>query len=118
MKSNLVARSIIFPEGHFFVSGCARIESAQHLFLSCSTFGSLWPIVRFWVGFSKADAHSIPDVQFTYSAGGLRARRYFLQIIWLACVWFVWNERNHRFFRDAASPVTHLLDKLNIYVLF
>jgi hypothetical protein len=40
--------------------------------------------------------HTLSDhfVQFTYSAGGPRARRSFLQIIWLLCVWIVWNEHN------------------------
>jgi hypothetical protein len=40
------------------------------------------------LGFSAANAHLLHDhfVQFTYSVGGLRARRSFLQIIWLACV--------------------------------
>jgi hypothetical protein len=60
-KSNLVARGIISPEAHFCVSGCGGLESAQHLFLSCSTFGSLWALVRAWIGFSSVDAHSLPD---------------------------------------------------------
>jgi hypothetical protein len=33
------------PEVHFYVFGCGGIKSAQHLFLSCSTFGSLWALV-------------------------------------------------------------------------
>jgi hypothetical protein len=116
-KANLVARGIITPEVHFCVSGCGDIESAQHLFLSCSTFGSLWALVRSWIGFSSVDAHTLSDhfVQFTYSAGGLRARRSFLQVIWLACVWVVWTERNSRLFRDTASPVDHLLDKVKMF---
>jgi hypothetical protein len=82
-RSNLVARCIISPEIHLCVSGCGGIESTQHLFLSCNIFGSLWPLVRSWIGFSAADAHTLPAhfVQFTYSIGGLRARRSFLQII-------------------------------------
>ncbi|GAU15824.1 hypothetical protein TSUD_236400 [Trifolium subterraneum] len=44
-KSNLVARGILSSEAHHCVSGCKAIESAQHLFLSCSTFGSLWSLV-------------------------------------------------------------------------
>ncbi|KAK2370837.1 hypothetical protein QL285_083849 [Trifolium repens] len=116
-KSNLATRGIISPEGRFCVAGCGGIESAQHLFLSCSTFGSLWALVRSWIGFSAADAPTAPDhfVQFTYSAGGLRARRSFLQLIWLACVWVVWTERNHRLFRNAATTVTHMLDKVKLF---
>jgi hypothetical protein len=41
-KSNLVARGILSSEAHYCVSGCGAIESAQHLFCSCSTFSSLW----------------------------------------------------------------------------
>jgi hypothetical protein len=84
------------PHLHFCVTGCGAAESASHLFISCSTFGSLWPLVRSWIGFSAVDAHTLSDhfVQFTYSAGGLRARRSFLQLVWLACVWVIWNERN------------------------
>ncbi|GAU26610.1 hypothetical protein TSUD_102170 [Trifolium subterraneum] len=41
-KANLVTRDILSSEVHYGVSGCGGVESAQHLFLSCSTFGSLW----------------------------------------------------------------------------
>ncbi|KAK2357456.1 hypothetical protein QL285_094722 [Trifolium repens] len=85
-KTNLVNRGILSPNLHFCVSGCGGIESAQHLFLSCGTFGSLWALVRSWIGISGVDAHNLPDhfLQFTYLSGGLRARRSFLQLIWLA----------------------------------
>ncbi|GAU24512.1 hypothetical protein TSUD_156240 [Trifolium subterraneum] len=43
-KANLVTRDILSPEAHFCVSGCGAVESDQHLFLSCSTFGQLWPL--------------------------------------------------------------------------
>jgi hypothetical protein len=48
-KTNLVARGIISPEVHFCVSGCGSVESAQHLFLSCGVFGSLWALVYSWI---------------------------------------------------------------------
>jgi hypothetical protein len=69
------------------------------------------------LGFLMADAQTLPDhfVQFTYSTGSLRARRPFLHIIWLACVWVVWNEQNHRLFRNVASPVPQLLDKVKMF---
>jgi hypothetical protein len=38
-KSNLVTRGILSLDLHF-------CETAHHLFLSCSTFGSLWGSVR------------------------------------------------------------------------
>jgi hypothetical protein len=38
-KANLVTRGILSPVAHFCVSGCGAVESAQHLFISCSIFG-------------------------------------------------------------------------------
>jgi hypothetical protein len=113
----LVARGIISTEVHSCVSGCGGIESAQHLFLTCSIFGSLWALVRSWIGFSTADAPTLTAhfVQFIHSAGGLRARRAFLQLIWLACVWVLWNERNQRLFSDTASPISLLVEKVKMF---
>jgi hypothetical protein len=59
MKTNLVTCGIISAEAHFYVSGCGGIESAQHLFLSCSTYGSLWALVRSWINFSAVDVHDL-----------------------------------------------------------
>jgi hypothetical protein len=44
-KANLISRGILPVEDHHCVSGCGAVESAQHVFLSCSTFGSLWSLV-------------------------------------------------------------------------
>ncbi|MCH81186.1 tether containing UBX domain for GLUT4 [Trifolium medium] len=54
-----------------------------------STFGSLWSLVSSWIGSSAVNnAQTLSDhfVQFISSAGGHRARRSFMQLIWLACV--------------------------------
>jgi hypothetical protein len=83
--------TLLDPCGHLFVHGLA---SRQLMLTLCQ---------------------SDHFVQFTYSVGGQRARRSFLQLIWLACVWVVWNRKNHRLFRNAASPVHHLLDKIKMF---
>jgi hypothetical protein len=44
-RVNLAARGILTPEAHMCVSSCGGVESAQHLFLSCNFFGSLWSLV-------------------------------------------------------------------------
>ncbi|PNX56781.1 70 kDa peptidyl-prolyl isomerase [Trifolium pratense] len=87
-RANMVSRSILSPEAHFCFSGYGDVESAQHLFLSCSTFGGLWSLVSSWIGSSSETAQTLSDhfVKFTTSAGGLRARRSFMQIILLSCV--------------------------------
>ncbi|GAU28485.1 hypothetical protein TSUD_294880 [Trifolium subterraneum] len=42
IKANLSTRGIIPAADHYCVSDCGAAETAQHLFLSCSTFGCLW----------------------------------------------------------------------------
>ncbi|GAU26521.1 hypothetical protein TSUD_361540 [Trifolium subterraneum] len=87
-KTNMVTRGILSPAAHFCITGCGEAESAHHLFISCSTFGSLWTSVCSWIDITPVHSASIRDyfVQFTCSAGGSRARRSFLQLIWLVCV--------------------------------
>ncbi|GAU47626.1 hypothetical protein TSUD_281040 [Trifolium subterraneum] len=74
-KSNLVTKGIINPGAHLCVSGCGSVESAEHIFLSYSTFGTLWPLVRAWIGFASVDSQNLSEhfLQFTYASGGLRA---------------------------------------------
>ncbi|GAU51816.1 hypothetical protein TSUD_368710 [Trifolium subterraneum] len=71
-KTNLVTRGILSPTAHFCVTGCGEAESAHHLFISCSTFGSMWTSVCLWIGITPVHCTSIRDhfVQFTCSAGG------------------------------------------------
>ncbi|GAU42320.1 hypothetical protein TSUD_25460 [Trifolium subterraneum] len=44
-KTNLVTRDILCSAAHFCVTGCGEAKPAHHLFISCSTFGSLWTLV-------------------------------------------------------------------------
>ena len=37
-------------EARLCVAGCRHVEDLNHLFLSCPTFGALWPLVRAWLG--------------------------------------------------------------------
>ncbi|KAK2353692.1 hypothetical protein QL285_091290 [Trifolium repens] len=41
-KTNLVSRGILALDLYDCVDDCGGIETARYLFLSCSTFGSLW----------------------------------------------------------------------------
>ncbi|CAJ2634878.1 unnamed protein product [Trifolium pratense] len=116
-KANLVTRGILSTEAHLCVFGCGEVESAQHLFLYCSSLGSLWSLVSSWIGSSSVTAQTLPEhfVQFTDSAGGSRDRRSFMQLVWLVCVWVVWTERNHRLFTGSANSVHHMVDKIKTF---
>ncbi|PNX58114.1 heat shock protein [Trifolium pratense] len=116
-KVNLVTQGVLSSTAHSCVFGCGEVESAHHLFISCSTIGSLWDLVRSWIGISLVEFTTPRDhfVQFAFSAGGSRARRSFLQLIWLACIWVVWTERNHRLFTGSEDTPYILLDKIKIF---
>jgi len=71
-------------------------------------------MVRAWLGVEGVDSHAIPDhfMQFIQYAGGLKSRRSFFHLIWLQCVWVLWNERNDRLFRGRMCSLPQLLDKI------
>jgi len=64
-KSNLVMRGVISSEASQCISDCGSIETAQHLFLACYDFSSLWPMVRHWLGFMGVDTMFCPIIFFS-----------------------------------------------------
>jgi hypothetical protein len=119
-KDNLVRRHIIPPDAGLYVTGCGGVETAHHLFLSCLVFAPLWSLVRSWIGISSVDPLVLHDhfLQFTYSADGSRARRFFMQMLWLCCIWVVWHERNNRIFKAKESTVLQLLERVKVHPLW
>jgi hypothetical protein len=118
-RDNLVRHHIIAQNGHFRVTGCGEVETAQYLLFTCPIFAPLWGLVRSWVSISPADPFLVHDqfVQFIHSAGDSRARHSFLQLLWLCIIWVVWHERNSRIFKAKESPVHQLLDKVKSHSL-
>ena len=99
------------------VSGCGMAKPASHLFLHCEVFGSLWQHIRSWIGVSGEDPQNISEhfYQFTHYTSHSKARRSFLQLIWLLCVWLVWTERNNRLFNNIETPNDQLLEKAKFH---
>ncbi|KEH24042.1 hypothetical protein MTR_7g102890 [Medicago truncatula] len=119
MKTNLAIRGVIPTSASYCVSGCDHVETAEHIFLNCTTFASLWQHVREWIGFVGVDSDNISDhfLQFTLMTGPGKAKCSFLQLIWLMCIWVVWNERNNRLFNNVVTLVPCLLDKVKLLSL-
>lgn len=113
-KENLLTRGTIQTETNLCVTGCGKAEYAVHLFLHCHILGTLWQHVRRWIGVSGVEPLSIRDhfVQFTYYLGGSRASRSFFQLLWLLCIWLLWNERNNRLFHNVHTTTFDLLEKV------
>jgi len=55
--------------------------------------------------------------QFIYASGGQISRRSFLHLIWLCCIWVLWNERNHRLFTNKVKSPVQLMEKVKITTL-
>jgi len=100
------------------VTDCEHSESTQHLFLECDTFAKIWQQVRFWIGVSGVDHYSLRDhfVQFTNCLGASRARRSFLQLLWLLFVWCLASmEWVHRLFDNFHTPNVELIEKVKFH---
>jgi len=57
----MVAHGTIPHDAQMCVSGCGGVETAQHLFLSCTIFASFWSLVRECIGVFTADLYHIHD---------------------------------------------------------
>jgi len=119
-KNNLLRRGVIDAEAVMCVTGCGLEETVPHLFIHCPTFGTLWQHIRSWIGMSGVDPLNIDDhfTQFTHSSGHSKARQSFLQLIWLLCIWLVWNERNNRLYNNIEANIDRLEEKVKFHSLW
>jgi hypothetical protein len=113
-KQNMLRCGIIQPAAIHCVAGCGNNESLIHMFIHYDFFGALWQHVRNWLGISEADPYNIHAhlIQFTNAIGTSRTRRSFMQLLWLLCVWILWNERNNRLFNNVQTPMIELMNKV------
>jgi hypothetical protein len=101
-KDNLRRREIISLDSQLCVTRCRQLESADHYIIHCPIFGSLWQYVKNWLGVYSVDPQNVTDhcQRFRFSTGGYFPRRSFLHMIWLCCIWVIWNEQNQRLFSN------------------
>ncbi|KEH21663.1 hypothetical protein MTR_7g013900 [Medicago truncatula] len=50
----------------------------------------------------------------TYMAGMPRVTHSFFRVIWFACVWVLWKERNNCIFQETVSSSLDLLEKVKL----
>ena len=78
-KDNLFRRNVLDNNSCMCVSGCGSQESANHLFLHCSFFGSVWNDILHWVGISMVTPFEVSDhfTQFILGGGGSQVHNTF-----------------------------------------
>jgi len=79
---------VISHEDAACVSGCGSQETANHLFLGCDIFGSLWSQVWLWLGISSVSHGDIIQhfTQFIKMPGLHKSTHMFFRIIWFTTV--------------------------------
>ena len=116
-KTNLLNQGILSSEATICSTACGQDETASHLFLHCDMYAPLWQMVRSLLGVSGVDPQGLHAhfFQFTNCLGGLKACRSFLQLLWLLCVWLIWQEHNNRLFKNSQLPISEHMDKVKFH---
>jgi len=113
-RANLVRRHVLQSTDNLCVEGCGSIEMADHIFLGCNLFGTVWYLVCQWLGISFVFPGHIKDhyFQFTHLASLPWTSYPYLKVIWLASVWTIWKDRNNCVFRNAVIDPHSIFDKV------
>lgn len=107
---------MLFRKHQLCASRCGKNVTIDHLIVHCPVFGTLWQLVKSWIGVYSVDPYQVTNhfYQFVHSTGGFAQRRSFIHLIWLCCNWVLWNERNHILFAKKGNSTLHLLEKVKI----
>ena len=92
------------------------MDTAEHLFLGCDIFISVWSLVLQWLHISFVAPASVRDhlLQFGHLAEFPRHSHLFFRIIWFTYVWVIWKERNNRVFNQKALDSQTTSDKVKL----
>lgn len=115
-RSNLVRRHVFQPIDNLCVGGCGFSETADHLFIGCDLFTSAWNLVSHWLGVPCVFPGSVTNhyFQFIHLAGLSRPFHFYLKVIWLACIWAIWKERNNYVFKNAVIDPLGIVEKVKL----
>jgi len=116
-KDNLMRRSVIHTNDVSCAMGCDVTETTTHLFLDCEMSHTLWLHVWNWVGLSVVTPCQIRHhfTQLSVTARMSRGAQSFFKVIWFACVWVIWKERNNHIFKNTATTPLDLIEKVKLY---
>jgi len=102
-----------------FSTYCARIqESKVPILTKQKKVKKNW--IWVWCGTCHTRTYSGPPIvhdhllQFCHMAGFPRSSHLFFWIIWLACVWVIWKERNNQVFNQMTLDSHAISDKVKL----
>ena len=112
-KNNLIRHDILNNDSCLCDGRCGYLETLNHLFLHCSTFGVVWYYIYCWLGISSVLPYAAADhfIQFSYVGDGSKVRKSLLHLIWFTTVWEIWKERNNSIFKGKECSVTLVVNK-------
>ena len=89
-RDNLIRRRILLPANNLCVGGCGLVETSNNMFLHCNQYGTIWSLLRKWIGVSSIDPLSLPThfLQFGRISGSSRVLRSYLLLIWFGKLLF------------------------------
>ncbi|GAU40836.1 hypothetical protein TSUD_287740 [Trifolium subterraneum] len=109
--------------------GFNRTEDVDHLFFQCPVYSRLWASVSKWMGVETAFHGTLilHFNQFCGLGGSSKSSNTLLIIIWVAVLFIIWKDRNHRIFKGGQDSLEAMVEKVKFqsywwlkscYVLF
>ncbi|KAJ9536707.1 hypothetical protein OSB04_un000092 [Centaurea solstitialis] len=91
-----------------------QMDSRDHLFFQCNYSNMVWNAVRSWIGSVQIGSwslilHELSNRQ--WHPGDMKKKLFFV-----AAVYYIWQERNHRLFRGKKRDEEHLIRDLKTYI--
>lgn len=99
-REKLVNR-VILPQSHVScLYGCLSEENVD-IFFECPAALAVWSEVYLWLGFLYVSHNSAVQnfVQFAGLSCGGRVNKERFMVIWFACIWIIWKQRNDKVFK-------------------
>jgi len=89
------------------VGGCCTNEDVNHLFMRFNFFGPI---------FVTMNPTHISDhfLQFGQLRGLTKNHRSAIHLLWLSCIWVIWNEKNGQIFKQKEHSLNQLLEKIKL----
>ncbi|GAU34577.1 hypothetical protein TSUD_29230 [Trifolium subterraneum] len=115
-KDNLTRRGMHLEDSELCLGGCGVAETIDHLIVGCDMSSPLWIKILNWLGIFGPLPNVVADhvSQFCNIFPVGKESQIGSQVLWLACCWSIWKERNNRLFAHKELSVEALVEKVKI----